>query len=77
MNIYIKNNNVYYEDYKILDGRLSLLLIPIAILIILHKNYIKYFSYIFLCIAIIGTIDTYYVYLKYKYFSEICRDKLR
>ena len=34
MNIYIKNNNIYYEDYKILDGRLSLVLVPIAVLII-------------------------------------------
>ena len=66
MNIYIKNNNIYYEDYKILDGRLSLFLIPIAILIILHKKLVKYFSYIFLCIAIIGLIDTYFVYFKYK-----------
>ena len=30
MNFYIKNNNIYYEDYKIFDGRLSLALVPIA-----------------------------------------------
>jgi len=43
-----------------------LLLVPIAILIILQKKLIPYFSYIFLCIAIIGLIDTYLVYLKNK-----------
>ena len=63
-----KNNNIYYNNYKILDGRLSLLLVPIGILIILcFKKYIKYFSYIFICIAIIGIIDSYYVYLKNKH----------
>ena len=66
MNIYIKNNNIYYKDYKILDGSLSIVLIPIALIIILHNKFIKYFSYVFLCIAIIGTIDTYFRYLKYK-----------
>ena len=66
MNIYIKNNNIYYEDYKINDGRLSLFLVPIALLIIYNKKLIKYFSYIFLCIGFIGLIDTYLEHLKYK-----------
>ena len=66
MNFYIKNNNIYYEDYKILDGRLSLVLVPLAILIILNKKLIKYFSYIFLCIAIIGIIDSYLEYKRNK-----------
>ena len=66
MNFYIKNNNIYYEDYKILDGRLSLVLVPLAILIILNKKLIKYFSYIFLCIAIIGIIDSYLEYERNK-----------
>lgn len=66
MNFYIKNNNIYYEDYKILDGRLSLVLVPVAILIILNKKLIKYFSYIFLCIALIGIIDSYLEYERNK-----------
>tara|TARA_B100001778_G_scaffold318763_1_gene307603 strand:- start:120 stop:557 length:438 start_codon:yes stop_codon:yes gene_type:complete len=66
MNFYIKNNNIYYEDYKIFDGRLSLALVPIAVLIILNKKFIKYFSYIFLCIALIGIVDSYLVYERNK-----------
>jgi hypothetical protein len=47
-------------------GQLSWILVPISLLIIFYKKeLIKYFSYIFLCIAIIGTIDTYLVQLKY------------
>ena len=68
MNFYIINNNIFYKDYKILDGSLSFILLPIAILIIFHKKLVKYFSYIFLCIAIIGTIDSYYRFIIYKYF---------
>lgn len=60
--------NIYYKKYKLNDGRLSWLLIPLMILILYNKNYIKYFSYPSIAIAIIGTIDTYYMYLKYKYF---------
>ncbi|AET73216.1 hypothetical protein PGAG_00327 [Phaeocystis globosa virus 12T] len=59
MNIYLKNDNIYYKDFKIFDGYLSLLLIPIGILIILHKKFVKYFSYVFLCVALIGAIETY------------------
>jgi UDP-N-acetylmuramyl pentapeptide phosphotransferase/UDP-N-acetylglucosamine-1-phosphate transferase len=66
MNFYIKNNNIYYEDYKIFDGRLSLALVPIAVLIILNKKFIKYFSYIFLCIALIGIVDSYLEYERNK-----------
>ena len=68
MNIYIKNNNIFYEDYKILDGSLSFIIVPIAIVLILQKYLIKYFSYIFLCVAIIGSIDAYYRYVIYEYF---------
>tara|TARA_Y100000389_G_scaffold134474_1_gene131948 strand:- start:672 stop:1103 length:432 start_codon:yes stop_codon:yes gene_type:complete len=68
MNFYIKNNNIFYEDYKILDGSLSLIIIPIAIVLILKKYLIEYFSYMFLCVAIIGSIDVYYRYVIYKYF---------
>ena len=37
------------------------------IIILYNKDYIKYFSYPSIAISIIGLIDTYYVYLKYKY----------
>ena len=64
-----KNNNIYYKDFKLNNGMFSWLLIPFFIIIILfYKNYIKYFSYVMISTAIIGTIVTYYFYLKYKYF---------
>ena len=64
-----KNNNIYYKNYKLNNGKLSWFLVPFFIIIILfYKNFIKYFSYIMISIAIIGTIETYYFYLKYKYF---------
>jgi len=63
-----KNNNIYYKNYKLNDGRLCWLLIPFLIIILYNNNYIKYFSYVSIAVAIIGTIDTYYMYLKYKYF---------
>lgn len=63
-----KNNNIYYKKYKLNDGRLSWFLVPFFIIIYLNKDYIKYFSYPSIAVAIIGTIDTYYMYLKYKYF---------
>ena len=67
MFFYIKNNNIYLDSYKINDGRLSWLLLPLGFLILyLKKDWIKYFSNILICIAIIGTIDTYFVYLKHK-----------
>jgi hypothetical protein len=64
-----KNNSVYYKDYKLNNGMLSWFLIPFFIInIIFYKNYIKYFSYVSIAVAIIGIIETYYFYLKYKYF---------
>ena len=43
-------------------GQLSWVLIPISFFIIYNNKYIKYLSYAFIAIAIIGTIDTYLVY---------------
>ena len=60
MKFYIKNNNLYYYDYLITDRQLSLILIPIALVIIYNKTFIKYFSYIFIYIAVIGMIDNYF-----------------
>lgn len=57
-NIIIKNNNLYYKDYKIYKGELCWVLIPIAYIIILfYKNLIVHIGYILICIAIIGSIS--------------------
>lgn len=57
-NIIIKNNNLYYKDYKIYKGELCWVLIPIAYIIILfYKNLIVHIGYILICIAIIGIIS--------------------
>jgi amino acid transporter len=51
---------------NIIKKKLSWLLVPISLYIIFYKKeLIKYFSYVFICIAIIGTLDTYLIYLTY------------
>ena len=61
MEITFKNNNVYYYHYKIFNGKLSPLLVPLVfIIIVFYNDYIKYFSLTFLLIGIIGIIDSYY-----------------
>jgi hypothetical protein len=51
---------------QIEKGHLSTLLVPISLYIIFYKKeLIKYISYVFICIAIIGTFDSYLVHLKY------------
>ena len=65
MRIIFKDNNIFYYDYKVFDGKLSLILIPLALIILIKfKSYIKYVSYIFICISIIGIIDSYLYYLE-------------
>ncbi len=54
MSFTIKNNNLYYYHYLISDKQLSLILVPIAFIIIYYDVYIKYFNYIFIYIALIG-----------------------
>ena len=49
-----------------LDNRLSWILIPISLYIIWNKKYIKDFSYIFIYIALVGSIDTILVFLQEK-----------
>ena len=65
MYFYIKNGNLYYYDYKVFNGELSWLLVPLGVLILyVKKDWVIYFSNILICIAIIGTIDVYLKYLK-------------
>ena len=61
---------------SIYDGRLSWVLVPLSLYIIFMKpEFIQYFSFIFICIAIIGTIETFVVFYKIRkkisYFSLI------
>lgn len=60
--------DIYYYDYKLNNGRLSWLLIPLSLYILYYKTYIKYFSYLFIVIAIIGIVDTILLFEKYNYF---------
>jgi preprotein translocase subunit SecE len=51
---------------NIIKGQLSWVLIPISLYIIIYKKeLIKYFSCVFICIAIIGTNNGYLFYLKH------------
>jgi len=59
MKITFKNNNVYYNDYKLFNGELSWILVPIIFMLIFYLNdYIKYVSLIYLLIGIVGVFDT-------------------
>ncbi len=61
----------YYYDYKLNNGMLSWLLIPLSYLILYYKTYIKYFSYVFVVIAIIGIVESILLFEKYNYFLLI------
>lgn len=63
--------DLYYYDYKLNNGMLSWLLIPLSYIILYYKSYIKYFSYIFVVIAIIGIVETILLIKKYNYFLLI------
>jgi len=61
MELTFKNNAIYYYHYKIAHGELSWVLVPCVLALIYYFNsYIKYVSLIFLCIGIVGSIDSYY-----------------
>jgi hypothetical protein len=63
----LTSNNIFSKFFHYYSrGQLSWVLVPISFFIIYHKKYIKYFSYAFITIAIIGTIDTYLIY-KYEF----------
>lgn len=65
----IKNNNLYFNKYRIFDGQLSFVLVPFIFYLIFFKNdWIQYFSYIMLLVAIVGSIDSYLKAIKYKDF---------
>ena len=61
--------NIDYFFKNIMIGQLSWVLIPISFYIIIYKKeLIKYFSYVFICIAIIGTIINHSYLLNEKNF---------
>ena len=64
----IRNNDIYYYKFKLNNGILSWFLIPFLAIILINKKYINYFSYVCIYVAILGTIETYYVSLNYNYF---------
>jgi len=60
MKLHIKNNNLYYYNYPIFNGELSLLLMLILIIIIYRFNdYLKYLGTIPVVIVILGNMDAY------------------
>lgn len=64
--LYIKNNNLYYKNYRVFNGEISPILILILIIILYYnRNIVKYFSYISISIFVIGLIDSYLRYKKY------------
>ena len=66
MDFCIKNKTIYHKDYILFNyASLSVYLIPLFLLILIHKKFIKYFSYLFLSFAIIGTFEVYYEYILY------------
>ena len=64
--LYIKNNNLYYKNYRVFNGEISPILIIILIIILYYnRELVKYFSYISISIFVIGLIDSYLRYKKY------------
>ena len=56
--ISIKNNNLYYNNYRVFNGEISIILVPLIILLIFkYKNLIKFASQIFIIVSIIGSIN--------------------
>lgn len=66
----IKNNNLYYYNYRVFNGELSTLLIPLSVLLIIkYNNLIKFASPIFIIMFIIGSINAYLISEKYNLVS--------
>ena len=69
--IYVEHKESRYllcGDFKLTNGMLSYILIPLAFIIIYNEKYVKHFSYSFICIALIGSNDTVLALLKYRYY---------
>ena len=66
----IKNNNLYYYNYRVFNGELSTVLVPLTILLIFkYKNLINFAAPIFIVIFIIGSINSYLISEKYNLLS--------
>tara|TARA_B100001093_G_scaffold516476_1_gene595346 strand:- start:3239 stop:3679 length:441 start_codon:yes stop_codon:yes gene_type:complete len=69
MKFYIKNNNIYYYNFPLLNGVISYLLFIIYAIFLLYKiSYIKYFNYISIFVGLHGIIDTFIKFSRYKLF---------
>ena len=67
MQLYIKNNNLYYYHYPIFNGELSYMLFAILMIIIyFNRHLIKYLSYACIGVFLVGNYDSY---LKFKQFN--------
>jgi hypothetical protein len=64
----VRDGAIYYGDFKLTNWTLSYLFVPLAFLIIYNEKFIKHFSYPFICIALIGTIDTILILFRYRYY---------
>ena len=66
MNFYIKNNSLYYYNYRFFNGQLSPYLFLIYIYIIFsYPNFIKNINYLSIFVAIFGIMDTINAIKKY------------
>lgn len=62
----IKNNNLYYYNFKIFRWQLSFFIVPLSIFIIFYyKNILKYLSNIFLFIFFGGSYGSYVMSVNY------------
>lgn len=69
MKFYIKNNNIYYYNFKLFNGEISYLLFIIYVLFLLYKtSFIKYFNYISIFVGLYGIVDTIMKFSRYKLF---------
>lgn len=67
-NFKIKENNLYYKKFKINQGQLSWVLVPLGIIFIFMNIFLKYYSYALISIGIIGAIDCFNLLKIYKYY---------
>ena len=67
MKINYQNRKIMFKNNIPVDlGMLSLYLIPLSLYFIIYQNHlIKYVSYMFICISLIGIYESYLFYKKY------------